>query len=250
MTPKHVRILIMFIATAAAAVGVTGRLRPSDSASQTPAKCGRACLQAKVDRHLFLMGEFGRDDALQSSLKELVAAGPPVVRVVQDTYNRWSRPESYNPKTGLRPGEMRWRALYLLGSLNSADATPFLYEIARKPLPDPRQGEIAFADEYRLCLRAIGGLEKLKATAELKDLHELGGVLRNPTAVSLYELGINVGGVSRVDVKKALAEDTADYTDFKPGKGRPPQLKKPGREKTQPTRRPDTPFITKQRQGD
>jgi hypothetical protein len=178
-----------------------------------------------------------------------MSAGPPLVRVVEDTYNRWSRPEGNTLKGNARPAEMRWRAVHLLGSLNSPEATHFLYELARRPLPDPKGGEIGYADEYRVCLRSIGGLEKLKAIEELKDLYELGGVLKNPTAMSLYELGVNVGGVKSVDARKALAEDVADYKDYKEGKGRPPQLKKPGREKTQPTRRPDTPSLTK-RQGD
>lgn len=251
MTPKHVVILILLMATAAAAVAVSAKLPPS-SISQTPGGiCNRVCLQAKVDRHLLLMGEFGSDERLQSSLRDLIAEGPPIVRVVQDTYNHWSRPENYNPKAGVPPAEMRWRAVHLLGRLAFADARRFLYEIARKPLPDPRKGEIKFADEYRVVLRAIGGLEALKATDELKALHELGGVLSNPTAVSLFELGVKVGDVSRVDVRKALAEDTADYKDFNPGKGRAPQLKKPGKYKTQPKRRPDTPLVTiRQRQGE
>ncbi|MGH9931548.1 MAG: hypothetical protein ACREA9_20265 [Pyrinomonadaceae bacterium] len=248
MTPKHVRILLIFIAITAAVAGVTAKLSPVRSISQTPSgvKCDKVCLQAKVDRHLVLMGEFGNDDVLQSSLKDLIKAGPPVVRIVQDTYNHWSRPENYNPKASARPGEMRWRALHLLGSLNSAEAGPFLYEVAKKQLPDPRKSEAMFADEYRIRLRAIVGLENLKAIDELKDLHELGGALRNPTATSLFVLGVNVGGVSRVDARKALAEDTADYKDFNKGKGRPPQPKKPGRERIKPTRRPDTPLIRKQ----
>lgn len=252
MTHKYVRILIMFIAIVAAALGVTANLRPSDSASQTAtqAKCDRACLQAKVNRHLLAMGEFGGDDALQFSGRELAAAGPPLVRVVQDTYNDWSRSENYNPKEGVRPAEMRWRAVHLLGTLNIPDAGPFLFEIAKTTLPDPRRNELKYADEYRILLRAIAGLENLKAIDELKELHELGGVLSNPTATSLFVLGVKVGRVSRVDAKKALAEDTADYKDHKEGKGRQPQKAKPGREKTSPKRRPDTPVMTKQSKGD
>lgn len=249
MTPKHIRILIIFIATLAVVLGITAKLSQSDSSAQTinRGKCDEACLQAKVDRQLLLMGEFGRDDALESSLKDLAGADPMVVRVVHDTYNRWSRTDGINPKVNARPGEMRWRAVHLLGSLASAEAVQILYDIARRPLPYPRANEQSFADEYRIRLRAIVGLEKLKAVDELKELHELGGLLSNPTAASLFVLGVNVGGVSRVDARKALAEDTADYKDFNLEKGRPSQLKKPGRERSTPKRRPDTPIMTRQK---
>jgi hypothetical protein len=53
---------------------------------------------------------------------------------------------------------------------NCTSALHFLYELPRRPLPDPKAGEIAYADEYRVCLRSIGGLEKLKAIEELKGL--------------------------------------------------------------------------------
>jgi hypothetical protein len=137
-----------------------------------------------------------------------------------------------------------------MGTLSIPDAIPTLFEIARRPLPDPRAGENEYADEYRIRLRSIVGLEKLKAVDELKQLHELGGVLRNPTAASLFVLGVNVGRVSRVDVKKALAEDTADYKDHNPGKGRPAQAIKPGRERTSPKRRPDTPMVLSRNKGE
>jgi len=193
------------------------------------------------------MGEFDHERALQASLKELSAAGPPVVRVVRDTYNQWSRAEGPDPKFGVDPGDMRWRAVHLLGSLGIPDAIRSLFAIAKTPLPDPRRSEEAYADEYRIRLRAIAGLEKLKAVPELKELHEIGGVLRNPAATSLFVLGTNVGGVSRVNVKTALAEDTADSKDYNPGKGRVAQPDKPGSPKSSVKRRPDTPTVKKER---
>lgn len=252
MSSKHFRPLILFLATAVTSIAVITMLGPSRSLSQTATgpKCGPACWQAKVDRHLALMGEFNNEEALQASLRDLMSGGDSVVRVTQDTYNQWTRPENYNPRATARPAEMRWRATYLLGSLGVPDAIPFLYEIAKKPLPEPTKGEIPYGDEYRICLRAIVGLEQLKAIDELKNLYEMGGVLRNPAAASLFVLGTNVGGVKRVDVKRALADDVADYKDFKPGKGRPPQIQKPGRERINPTRRPDTPLTIKQTRGD
>ncbi|MFY9622230.1 MAG: hypothetical protein WAM70_13465 [Pyrinomonadaceae bacterium] len=242
MKLKHALFLICFAASAMAAIGVTAGLRSANTSTQNPAgNCDKICLQTKVNKHLMLMGEFGNDEALDASLKDLRAAGPELVGIVQDTYRSWTQ-SAGNLTGNARPAEMRWRAVHLLGSLNSKEAAPFLYELAKKPLPNPKSGEIPFIDEYKLRLRAIGGLEKLKATAELKDLHERGGVLRNPTAASLYEIGVNVGGVSKVAVKKALAgEDDNDHKDIRPNKHRPPQMKKPGLEKTHPIRRPGTP---------
>jgi hypothetical protein len=251
MKLKHVRILTSLAALAMTAIGVTAGLRSANTSTQIPAgNCDQICLQTKVNNHLMLMGEFGNDEALDASLKDLRASGQPVVRIVQETYRNWS--ESPGKQKGdARPAEMRWRAVHLLGSLNSKEATPFLYELANKPLPNPKHGEVLVADEYRLRLRAIGGLEKLKATTELKALHERGGVLRNATAASLYEVGINVGGVSKVEVEKALADEgTDEHKDISPNKGRPAQLKKPGREKIYPTRRPGTPLPSSPLKGD
>ena len=142
-------------------------------------RCDAACVQAKVERHLRLMWEFGNEEALQASLKELMALGPPAVRATRDAYNQWSRAQESDARgtemageTGARAGEMRWRAVHLLGSLGSREAVPSLYDIARTPLPDPRcKSETFYADEYRVRLRAIAGLENLKAVDELKDLH-------------------------------------------------------------------------------
>ncbi len=217
---KHIRFLTFIVFTAIAATGVTAGLRSSETNPQVPAKCEKACLEAKIDRHLMLMGEFGKDDAIEASQRELLAGGPAVIRAIEDTYNRWSRPESLNPKGNARPADMRWRALHLLGNSNSKEAIPFLYDVAKRPMPEPKASESEYADEYRMALRAIDGLSKLKAIDELKDLHEIGGVLSNPTAVALYENGVNVGGVKFIDANKALA---------------------------QPTRRPDTPALTRQR---
>ncbi len=246
---KHVRILIFLVAIATAAVCVMAALQPNSSQTQT-GKCDQLCLQAKVDRQLLLMGEFGKDDEFDRSMRDLMSyAGPQLVRVVEDTYQRWGKPDA-TMKGNARPAEMRWRAVHLLGSLNSPEAIPFLYDLAKQPLPDPRAGEFQYADAYRISLRSIDGLEKLKAADELKDLHERGGLLSNPTALSLYALGINVGGVSYVDARKALSEDVPDSKDYHAGKGRPPQPQKPGGERIKPVRRPDTPLIAKQRQGD
>jgi hypothetical protein len=213
----------------------------TDSAIAQTVGCDATCIQAKVDHHLLLMGEFGNDEALAASLRDLIATGTPVVPVVGDTYNTWLRSEAPDPQGSAQPSEMRWRAVHLLGSLTMRDAIPLLYDIAKIPLPDPRLDEDAFGDEVRIHLRAIAGLERLGAVDELKDLYSLGGVLRNSTAASLFVLGVNVGNVSRLDARTALAKETVDSTDYHTGTGRPPQLDKPGSRTFRVIPRFDTP---------
>ena len=144
-------------------------------------RCDSACLQDKVDRHLLLMGEFDNEAALTASLRDLIASGAPVLRTVEDTYAKWSRVEVTEPDGSARPGEMRWRVVYLLGSLGMRDAVRPLYEIAKAELPDPRLDEQTFADELRIQLRAVAGLESLGAIDELRGLYRAGGLLRNAT---------------------------------------------------------------------
>ena len=212
-----------------------------------------ANLEAKVDHHLtVLMAEIGpaevapekREDAMRASLRDLAAAGPAAVRAAREAYDRWSRAKAPDPATAVRPGEMRWRAVHLLGSLGQRDAIPTLHRIARTPLPEPLAvSEQFYGDEYRIRLRAIAGLENLKAIDELKDIYEAGGVLRNPAAASLFELGINVGRVRRVDAKTALQRDAASPKDHHPNKGRAPQAEKPGSPRADVKGRPDTPSV-------
>jgi len=233
--------LMLIVVFGSLASGLLGQAQQTENTAQDDAR-----LESMVERHFALMGEFGDEEALQASLKQLVAVGPRVVRIVREAYNHWSRQETADPTTGTRPGEMRWRAIHLLGSLGQTEAVPALFDVARTPLPDPRRSEQMFADEYRIRLRAVAGLERLKAVDELKELYEIGGVLRNPTAASLYALGTNVGQVRRVDVKTALAEDTADSKDYNRGKGRVAQPDKPGSAKASIKRRPDTPAIKRE----
>src|SRR5688500_4880340 len=173
-----------------------------------------------------------------------------MVSVVQDTYTRRTGPAGADLEIGPSPAEMRWRAVHLLGSLRQADAIPVLFEIAKRPLPRPQTNEKAFADEFRVQLRCVAGLENLRAVDELKQLFESGGLLRNPAAASLYVLGVNVGNIRRVPARRALAEDVADSKDHNPGKRLPPDWGRPGRGRTNPNRRPDTPSVVNQRRGD
>ncbi len=246
MNSKYIRILFFLVSIAAVAFVATAKL--TAVGVDPPPQTGTS-LQAKVDRHLAMMGEIGDEETLRTSLRSLAAEGPPIVSALEDTYNQWSRPENDNPKANVRPGELRWRAIHLLGELNLKDARPFLFETAKTPIPDCcKKNEVMYADEYRIRLRAIVGLENLKAVEELKDLHEIGGVLKNPTAASLFVLGVKVNNdVSRVDARKALADDVADYKDHNRGLGRPAQDKKPGKERISPVRRQDTPLVRRQR---
>ena len=225
-----IALLLAIVAGPAGSDDLVPQKAPSASAGPG-ADCDRVCtMRRQVDRHLALMGEIGDENekALQASLRELTALGPPVVRVVHDAYNDWSRTKEADEAAPARPGEMRWRAAYLLGVLGLPDAKRLLYDIARREGPDPRRNEIDYADEHRVKLRAVAGLEQLKAVEELKALHERAGTLSNATAAALFELGVNVGRVSRVDARTALAKDVADPKDYKPNKGRPPQPSRPG----------------------
>jgi hypothetical protein len=245
MKPKHIRILLFLFAIAAASFVTSARL---SAVSGDPAPQTGTSLQAKVDRHLAMMGEIGNEESLRGSLRSLAAEGPQLISVLEDTYNQWSRAENSNLKANIRPGELRWRIIHLLGELNLQDARPFLFQTARTPIPDCKKNEVMYADEYRIRLRAIVGLENLKAVDELKELHEIGGVLKNPTAASLFVLGVKVNNdVGRVDARKALGEDVADYRDHNKGAGRPAQEKKPGKERITTVRRPDTPIVRRQR---
>jgi hypothetical protein len=245
MNSKHIPVLFFLVVIAVVSVVATAKLA---AVSVDPAPQTGTSLQARVDRHLAMMGEIGNEESLRGSLRSLAAAGPQLVSVLEDTYNQWTRAENANPKANVRPGEMRWRVIHLLGELNLQDARPFLFQTAKTPIPDCKKNEVMYADEYRIRLRAIVGLENLKAVDELKEIHEIGGVLKNPTAASLFVLGVKVNNdVSRVDARKALADDVADYRDHNKGAGRPAQEKKPGKERISPVRRQDTPVVRRQR---
>jgi len=208
-------------------------------------KCDETCVRAKVDRHLLLMGGFDNDAALDESLRDLVASGSRAVRAATDAYDAWSRAERPEPTGGASPAEMRWRAVYLLGSLGLRDGAAELTAIANTPLPSPEIGEDAFTDEVRIRMRSIAGLENLGAVDALRDLYVRGGVLRNAAAASLFELGVNVGGVTRIDARTALAEERMDPRIYNPNEGRPAQLDLPGSPRFRVTPRPDTPSTPK-----
>jgi hypothetical protein len=207
--------------------------------------CDEACVQAKVDRYLLLIGEFDNDAELEASLRDLAAAGPQAVRAAAGAYEAWSRVERPEPDGAARPAEMRWRAIYLLGALGMRDAVAQLSTIAETPLPRPEGDEEAFGDEVRIHLRAIAGLENLGAVDELRRLYDRGGVLRNAMAASLFELGVNVGGVTRIDARTALAEEKVDSKIYNPNQGRAPQPEKPGSPRFEMTPRFDTPPVPK-----
>ncbi|AUX48196.1 hypothetical protein SOCE26_097270 [Sorangium cellulosum] len=235
-------MMLVFLALAAGC----GAPAERDAAEQTGVEsqaleCDRECIRAMVNRHLALMGEFGNEAAYEASLRELTALGPEVVRVVVEVYDAWSLSAPPDRTESARPGEMRWRAAHLLGSLRQREGIGPLEEIATTPLPEPVEDEHVFADEYRVRLRAIAGLEKLGAAAELRAIYAHGGLLRTPAAASLYALGIDVGGIRFVDARTALAEDVADATDHNPNAGRPAQPEKPGSRAFRVTPRTDTP---------
>jgi hypothetical protein len=239
-------IALLLCVDATAAILRPQKPPAADEATPPERDCDKACAaRAQVDRHLLLMGEFDNDRAQQKSLRELAALGPLAVRAVQEAYDDWSRATKPTSDVDARPGEMRWRAVYLLGELGVADARRNLYEIARHGDVAARHGEQAYADDARIKVRAVAGLQQLKAIDELKALHELGGPLSNSTAAALFELGYNVGGVTFTEARVALAADTADSKDNRPGKGRDAQPEKPGSQRFKVKPRGDSPALNR-----
>lgn len=117
----------------------------------------------------------------------------------------------------------RWKALLLLGELGDRRANPHLKACAERPLPEAGTvPDDVFGGEYKVRLRAIHALQLLGATEELKQLHSKTPLLRGPIAVSLFELGVKLDGVRRVDPSTLLA--ATDPTDYNP-KGKPEKAK-------------------------
>jgi len=229
----------------AAMLLVAATLAAGPVAAQRDA-CDEVCLRGKVDRHLLMIGEYDNEEQLEASRRDIAAAGPLAVRVTLDAYDAWSRVELREPDGDATPAEMRWRAVYLLGTLGLRDAVAPLAAIAGTPLPRPELvDEDAFNDELMIRLRAVGGLATLGAVEPLRDLYDRGGVLRNATAAGLFELGINVGGVYLTDGRTAIAEERVDPTDYNPNQGRPTQRDLPGSPTFRVTPRPDTPAAPK-----
>ncbi|MGK3967590.1 hypothetical protein WMF38_25885 [Sorangium sp. So ce118] len=239
-------MMIIGIALSAGCAAPAEKDSPEETEVESQAiECARECILEMMNRQLSLMGEFGNDAEFERALRELVAIGPSVVPVVVDVYKEWSVSVPPDRTESARPGEMRWRAAHLLGLLGFREAIDPLNAIATIPLPDPSKDEHLFADEYRVRLRAIDGLERLHAAAELRAIHAAGGLLRNPAAASLYALGIDVGGIRLIDARRALAEDVADIKDHNPNAGREAQPEKPGSREFRVTPRTDTPAIAR-----
>lgn len=248
MSSVSIRTTMIFILIGAAAGCAVPAEKdaPEETAVESQAvECSKECILAMVNRQLSLMGEFGNEEEFVRALRELVAVGPAVVPVVAEVYKAWSVSVPPDKAESARPGEMRWRAAHLLGLLGSRDGIKPLNEIATTKLPDPEVDEQLFADEYRVRLRAIAGLEALGAAEQLKAIYSAGDLLRNPAAASLYALGIDVGGIQLIDARKALAEDVADAKDYNPNNGRPAQPEKPGSRAFKVAPRTDTPAITR-----
>ncbi|WP_437736405.1 hypothetical protein [Sorangium sp. So ce1335] len=243
LTRNRTSMTLVFLALLAGCAAPAEPDPAEDTAEESQSlECDRECIQAMVNRHLSLMGEIGDEAPYERSLRELRAIGPAVVPAAVTAYRTWSQSAPPDPEEPARPGEMRWRATHLLGALGFREAIASLGAIAGSSLPEPGADEQLFGDEVRIRLRAIAGLEKLGATAELRAIHARGDLLRTPAAASLHALGIDVG-VRFVDMRTALAEDVADTTDANPNAGRPPQPDTPGSREFRVTPRNDTPAI-------
>ncbi|KYF50319.1 hypothetical protein BE08_42160 [Sorangium cellulosum] len=239
-------ISLVFLALLAGCAAPAEPDPAEDTAEESQSlECDRECMEAMVNKHLAIMGELGDEAAYERSLRELRAIGPEVVRAAVSAYRTWSLSAPPDPEEPARPGEMRWRATHLLGALGFREAIASLDAIAGSPLPEPGPDtdEQLFGDEFRVRLRAIAGLEKLGAAAELRAIYARGDLLRKPAAASLHALGIDIGDIRFVDMKTALAEDVADTTDLNPNAGRPPQPDTPGSREFRVTPRTDTPVL-------
>ncbi|MGK3995522.1 hypothetical protein [Sorangium sp. So ce1024] len=246
LTRNRASISLVFLALLAGCAAPAEPDPAEDTRQESQAlECDRECIRAMVNKHLSLMGELGDEATYERSLRELRAIGPEVVTAAVAAYRTWSLSAPPDPGEPARPGEMRWRAVHLLGTLGFREAIPTLDAIATSSLPEPGPDtdEQLFGDEFRVRLRAIAGLESLGAVAELKAIYARGDLLRKPAAASLHALGVEVDGIRFVDMKKALAEDVADATDVNPNTGRPPQPDTPGSREFRVTPRTDTPVI-------
>src|SRR5688572_4599323 len=153
-------------------------------------------------RHFEIMDRSASDEELLQSLADL-RSRDQIVAEVNELYQALTDADaSESDIDGL--GYARWKAVNLLGSLGDVRAIEPLSRIAQTPLPTPEISETRFKVEYRIRLRAIAGLENLKAVDQLNALLNQGGPLRGAVAASLYELGHAPKGVVEVDKRDIL----------------------------------------------
>ena len=161
----------------------------------------------KIERHFTLMDQAGTEREWQESIKVLKNTPDSVSRLLALHQARSTQPND-------DPRRERLKAVHTLGYLGRAEAIPHLARIAEEALPDPAAGGEVFEAEYRVRLGAVAALERLRAGKELRRLYDKGGLLRNATAASLYEIGEKVPGSRLLDPKVVMGP--GDPTDHNP----------------------------------
>ena len=154
---------------------------------------------------LELMDEPNVEQEMEKSLA-ILAKDQKVLPYLTKLYEQLSdKSIEKDEDSGANTGYTRWKVVYLMGRLGNSKTTQQLSKIALSSLPDPEVvGEVSFAAEYRIRLRAIDGLERLKAREPLRRLYKQGGELSQAAAVSLFELGERVEGIKKIDGKRAF----------------------------------------------
>lgn len=170
----------------------------------SPAPVPDIPIATEVADHFDLMDRSGSDAALDASLTTLRARAG-IVDEVEGLYEALTQSDLASQEDLPGLGYARWKAVSLLGSLGDSAAIEPLSRIARMALPSPeRVSEERFATEYRIRLRAIAGLEALKAVDRLEGFLGDSGLLRGAVAASLYELGRPPQGVVEIDKNDEL----------------------------------------------
>jgi hypothetical protein len=168
----------------------------------------------EIARYFELLDEPTSEDRQQELLKKLRAQSDTAGRAIE-LYKILSEAASSDND---HFGEARWRALYLLGELQSEEAVGFLADIALLPLPKPGAlAEQLYRIEYRLRARAIDGLEKAGATDSLARIYESGELVSGMAAAALFELGRAPDGIVALDPEQVIGP--GDPKDYNPARG-------------------------------
>lgn len=166
---------------------------------------------AVLQQQFKLMDEIGTEKEWQANLAKMKKR-PAIVKELSSSYDADAVVVSDRLEMSKR-ARNRWKAVQLLGYVGDKSAIPKLAAIAKTPLPDPKD-ENQFQLEYRVRLRAVSGLEKLGAVAELTDIVQSGGMFRGIAGASLYELGVHLPGFRELDAKTVMGN--GDPTNVNP----------------------------------
>jgi hypothetical protein len=160
---------------------------------------------APVVKALELMDEFNVETELEKTLARL-RKDPQALPYLSTFYKELTKTSAKkHDDNGTNTGYTRWKIVYLMGVLDNQNAIDDLYSIVRDPIPDPElSGDVAYANEYRIRLRSLSSLERLKAVEPLQKIYAEGGPLSRAAAVNLFEMGIKVDGIKKIDGQKVI----------------------------------------------